>query len=157
METLVFQLASERCAVCLEEVDEVIFAVAHRLLPGAPDVVLGLINVRGRVVTLVDPRRRLGLSCRDPEIADHFILCRTPTRLLAMFVDRALEIVHIPTSSLESAQRLAPHAPLVTGVATLPDGLLLIYSLHRFLSPLEEEALDAALSSIPETDARSPS
>lgn len=142
---LVFSLTSERFAIPAGTVQEIVRAVAIAALPGAPSVVEGVINFRGRIVPVVDPRHRFGM----PEVPLHpdqiFIVATAGPRLVALWVDRATELTTIPLDAIDHAADVAPTAPYITGVARLPDGLLVIHDLERFLSLDETARLDLAL------------
>lgn len=149
MDALVFQLDDRRCALQLSDVHEIILAMASTPLPGAPDVVTGVINVRGELAALLDIRPRFGLAPRPPQSTDHFILSRSGGRLVAICVDRAVELISIPSHDIEAAQELAESARYISGIARVPDGLILICDLGKFLSRAETDALKAALARVP--------
>ena len=68
---------------------------------------------------------------------------------MALRVDRAIELVGVDEDAIESAARVAPGAEYVAGIAKLPDGVLVIHDLERFLSLDEARDLDAALTRVP--------
>jgi purine-binding chemotaxis protein CheW len=146
---LVFTLGPSRCAVRASTVREVVRAVAISALPGAPAVVDGVINFRGRIVPVVDPRRRFGLPPVPLGPDQHFIAALAGSRLVALRVDQAVELITVGADAVERAAGGIPNAPYVAGVARLPDGLLVIYDLERFLSLDEAVALEAALKTRP--------
>lgn len=143
---VVFALQGERFALQGRAVREVVRAVAVAALPDAPGVVEGVINYRGRLAPVLDVRSRFGLPPKLLDPSQHFILAETATRLVALRVDRALDLLKVPADAIESGGRVAPGSRRTEGVARLPDGLVVIHDLERFLSSDEENALDAALS-----------
>ncbi len=152
LEILIFLLDEQRCAVRLGEVREIVAAVASLPVPKAPEVVQGVINVRGEITTLLDIRRRLGLQPRAPKPSDHFLLSMANQRPVAISVDRVLEIVPVSEEDIIEARDLAPDSRTVAGVVKLPDGLILIHSLADFLSQEETAALEAALAASSEAN-----
>ncbi len=124
---------------------EIVRAVAIAALPGAPSVVEGVINFRGRIVPVVAPRRRFGMPEVPLHPDQHFIVANAGPRLVAMRVDRATELTTIAAQAIERAGDVVPAAPYVAGVGRLPDGLLVIHDLERFLSLDETARLDLAL------------
>jgi purine-binding chemotaxis protein CheW len=74
------------------------------------------------------------------------VIAQAGPRLVALRVDRALELVTIDETAIEPAARVAPGADYVAGAAKLPDGLLVIHDLERFLSLQEAEQGDAAVA-----------
>ena len=143
---LVFALGEHRFALAASSVVEVVRVVAAAALPGAPAIVEGVINARGTLVPVLDIRARFGLRPAAIDADQHLILARAGARLVALRVDRALELMSVPAEAIEPTERVAPGVPLVKGCARLADGLLVIHDLDRFLSLDEGTALDAAFS-----------
>lgn len=144
MPLLACEVADRRLALRAMEVREVVRAVAVAPLPNAPDVVDGVINLRGEPVPVLDVRRRFGLAPSEVSPREHFVVARAGPRTVALRVDRALELVEVPEEAIRSAEPAVPGAEGVEGIALLPDGLLVIHDLARFLSPGEAAALDEA-------------
>ncbi|MGD0993420.1 MAG: chemotaxis protein CheW [Gemmatimonadales bacterium] len=142
---LVFALGEHRFAVDASSVIEVVRVVASAALPGAPAIVEGVINVRGTLVPVLDVRTRFALAPRPVDPDQHLIVARAGARSVALRVDRALDLVRVADDAVEAAERVAPGSTLVAGVARLPDGVLVIHDLERFLCLDEGEPLDAAL------------
>lgn len=142
----VFSTDGQRYAVPLLDVDRVLPMVAVSPLSEAPEVVEGVVNVRGEVVPVVDVRRRLGLPGRQQGLAARLVLVRTARRTLALAVDSADGVSELDASAVASAEALIPGARYVAGIAALPDGLLFIHDLDAYLSLDDERRLDAALA-----------
>jgi purine-binding chemotaxis protein CheW len=124
---------------------EVLRAVAVTPLPGAPDVISGIINVRGETVVVIDPAVRFG----KPEMAikptDNLVLVSTPARKIAIRVDIADDLLEIDDSALTTAVEASKSLQKLHGIASMPDGALVIYDVAVFLSQAEEEAVELAL------------
>lgn len=146
MQLLLFTLDSSRYAIASASVAEIVRAVAITPLPGAPGVVAGVIDVRGKLVPVFDLRRRFGLPTREVDPADHFIIARTQSRTAALHVDQVLDLVDIDEQSIADPREHVAGAPLVAGVAMAEDGLALISDVEMFLSRAEQDTLDAALA-----------
>lgn len=150
VDLLVFELASQRFGLPLSTVREVVRAVLPTPLPGAPPLVEGLIDVRGALAPVLDVRRRFGLPPRALEADQHFVLVAAsvggrPARLVALRVDRAADLARVETVEPGELERTLPGAAHVAGVARLPDGLILIHDVARFLSAAEADALEEAM------------
>jgi purine-binding chemotaxis protein CheW len=141
---VVFMVEGARYAVPLSAVERAYAMAAVSPLPGSPPVVLGIINLHGRPVAVVDPRRRLGLPPRDYGLAAHLLIARTPRRTLAIPTDEVLGVVELDAAAVTPAAAVAPGLQ-PAGVVALPDGLLLIHDLDAFLTPAEEGQIDRAL------------
>lgn len=134
-----------RFALPLEQVRETVRAVAITPLAGAPGVIEGIINVRGTVTPVLDLRARFHLPQREITVNDHLILASAGGRQVALRVDRVLGIQTVPDGTLSAASTSEPAFAHLSGVARLPDGMVLIGDLEAFLSQGESEALAAAL------------
>ena len=137
---VVFTLDAQRYAIPLAAIEKVFPTVEITPIPKAPEIVLGVVNIRGRVVPVVDIRRRFRLPEREPGIYDHMILAFTGKRTVAFVADGATGVLEIPESEITALRDLLPGAEYVEGVIRLPDGLVLIHDPETFLS-LEEEIL----------------
>jgi purine-binding chemotaxis protein CheW len=143
---LLFALDTPSYALPLSVVERVVRAVEVLPLPRAPQVVLGVVDVAGRIVPVVDIRALFRLPARELDIGDHFIIARTPLRVVALVVDRVIGIRELPAAPAGGAANPLPFAEFLRGAAQLEGGIVLIYDLDRLLSLDEESRLDAALS-----------
>lgn len=143
---VVFRLDGQRYALPLGAVERIVRAVELTPLPNAPAIVLGVINVAGRVLPLLNLRRRFGLQEREISPADQFLIARTPRRGVALVVDDAQEVIDYPESAVIASGRIIPELEHIRGVVTLDDGLVLIHDLERCLSLDEERELANAMN-----------
>lgn len=153
---LTFELAGRRFALPAQLLREVVRAVAITALPKAPPIVEGLINIRGTLVPVLDIRQRFGLPPDPLAPSQHFLIAQAGSRLVALRVDRAVDLVSVPSDAIESGAQAAPGAQYVAGIAKLPDGVLVIHDLEAFLSLDEAKEIDVALSATTPPAARSP-
>jgi purine-binding chemotaxis protein CheW len=153
IDLLVFTLEPHRFAVRARRVQETVRAVAIAAVPDAPDVVEGAINFRGQLVPVIDVRRRFGLPPRPLDPSQHLIVAEAGPRAVVLRVDHALELISVDADAVESAERVAPGAQYTEGIARLPDGLVIIHDLERFLSLEEGRQVDSALMALPEAGA----
>jgi purine-binding chemotaxis protein CheW len=146
MRLVVFSIERQRYALHLSAVDRALRAVQVTPLPNAPAIVLGVINVEGRVVPVVNIRARFGLDEREMRLSDALILARTPKRTVALSADAVEGLLERPTRQIQDAASIFPELPYLQGVAKLDDGLVLIHDLASFLSLDEERELDVAMT-----------
>ena len=144
LQVLVFEVSGQRYGLPAGDVQELLRAVSIISLPGAPAVVEGIINLRGRIVPVLDVRHRFRLPARPLHPNDHFIVARAGERVVALHVDRALDLVRLEAADIEEANRVVPGVEYVAWVARLPHDLVLIHDLRTFLSGEESVALDEA-------------
>lgn len=146
MEVLLFELSGDRYGLWLSCVGEVARAVSPLPLPGAPAVVLGVIQLRGQVVPVFDVRSRFGKPSRDALASDCLIIAKVRKRLVALAVDKVTGIIDVAEAQLDDGRYLPRNLDGVAGVAALEDGLVLIHELGAFLSQAEEAQVAAALA-----------
>jgi purine-binding chemotaxis protein CheW len=139
---VVFILDGQRYALLLPAVERVVRAVEVTPLPAAPKIVLGMINVGGRIVPVIDVRKRFHLPEKGMDVNDHLIIARTAKRMVALLADSVSTTVEIQADEVIHSSKILPRMEYVDGVAKLEDGMVLIHDLDKFLSLEEEDALD---------------
>jgi purine-binding chemotaxis protein CheW len=149
-EVLLFTLEGQRYALPSADVRELVRAARLTPLPRAPDVVEGLLNLRGELLPVLDLRRRFRLSPRPLSAMDHFIIARAGARTVVLRVDRAEGLLSLEPSAWDETPGELPGVGYVAGAVKLPDGLVLVHDLRTFLSEAEALALDTALAAAPE-------
>lgn len=142
---LVFHLDAQRFALRLTDVARVLAMMEVAALPSAPAAVVGVINVAGRIVPVMDLRQRIGLPPRESRLSDVLILTLTATRTVALAADGVIGMLERTDTEVTAATSIAPGLQYVDGVVKLDDGLALIYDVDTFLSLGEQEQLTRAL------------
>lgn len=139
-------LDDRRYGLSLSAVERVLRMVYVTLLPKAPQIVLGVVNVRGRLIPVVNLRRRFRLPERDFALTDQLLIARTARRPVALAADAVTGVLEYSAQEAAGAQDIVPGIEYVESVVKLPDGLVLIHDLDKFLSLDEGESLDRALA-----------
>ena len=146
VEALRFELAGERFALRLTDVEEVVRACALQALPKAPPPICGVLNLRGEIVPVLDLRLRFELRPKQLEPSDYFVLARIPGRRVGIRVDSVVGIETLSALPVAAAPNLPTRLEHVAGVAAVADGSVLIFDLSTFLSCTEAELLASALA-----------
>jgi len=146
LEALLFEISAQRFALPLCDVIEIVRAVAIRPLPAPPAITLGIIDVRGEIMPVLDLRLRLGFASKPLALEDHFVIGNAGRRRVALHVDRALELAQLAVLSPEATSNLPRGLAHVAGVAATDAGLVLIHDLGALLSQAEAQQLEAALA-----------
>jgi len=142
---LVFNLDEQRYALLLSNVERIVRVVEITSLPKAPEIVFGVINVRGEIIPVVNIRKRFRLPEREIALSDHLIIAKTSRRAVALLADRVGQVLEVLENKIISAKKILPAMDYVEGVVKLEDGLILIHDLEKFLSLEEERALERAM------------
>lgn len=142
---VVFLLEGQRYAVALDRVERVLHMVAPAAFPKAPDIVSGVIDFHGRLVPVVNIRRRFRLRERAPKPSDQLLIVRTVHRWLALAVDAVESVLTVPPSVVADADKLVPGLDYVRGIVQLPEGIIFVHDVDAFLSLEEDVELAEAL------------
>jgi purine-binding chemotaxis protein CheW len=142
---VVFTLDELPYALSLNAVVRVIYAIEIRRLPEAPEIISGIINVQGRIIPVIDIRKRFGLAKREIDPDDRLIIADTGKRKVAILVDTVTGIRDLAPRQLAVAKEMLPFAEHLRGVAKIDDQLILIFDLEQFLSLDEGKELEHAL------------
>ncbi|HEV2378168.1 MAG TPA: chemotaxis protein CheW [Terriglobia bacterium] len=141
-----FNLDEWRCALDLWAVHRIIRVVEVTPLPNSPEIVLGVVNVQGEIIPVVNMRRRFGLPEGEAKLCEQMIIARTAKRAVALLVDSVGGVVERPTREVTEAGKIVPGTQYLEGVAKTDEGILLIHDLNTFLSLEEETQLNGALA-----------
>ncbi|WP_018935546.1 chemotaxis protein CheW [Thioalkalivibrio sp. ALJ24] len=134
-----FSLADETYAIDVLQVQEVLKVSDIAPVPGVPDYILGIINLRGNVVTVIDARRRMGLDEREPDDASRIVIIDVDDQNVGILVDSVSEVVRISPDSVEPAPEVGndESARFIQGVTSTDAGLTILVDLNKLLSDEE--------------------
>lgn len=131
-----FSLADETYAIDVLQVQEVLKLTEIAPVPGVPNYILGIINLRGDVVTVIDARRRMGLPEREPDDASRIVIIDIDNQNVGIMVDAVAEVVQIPPESVDPAPAVGndQSSRFILGVTSSEEGLTILISLEKLLS-----------------------
>jgi len=141
---VVFQLGAEFYGVEIARVHEIIRLQTVTRVPRAPAFVEGVINLRGKVIPVVDLRRRFGLPTADHTRASRIVVVEIGDQVVGVVVDGVSEVLRVNGATVE------PPSPVVAGIdseyihgiAKLSDRLVILLDLDRVLAQTERRALE---------------
>jgi len=143
----VFVLDGQRYALPLPAVERVVRAVEVTVLPEAPPIVIGVINIQGRVVPVVDLRKRFHLPERAVDPEDHFIVARSSTGVVALPVDEAEGLVRDLGGERVAAAEIVPELNYVDQVFLMGPDMVFVLAIDTVLTDEEELVLADSLLS----------
>jgi purine-binding chemotaxis protein CheW len=143
-----FNLDDQKYALFLSAVIRIIRVVEITSLPKAPDIVLGVINMHGQIVPVLDIRKRFRLPQREIQLEHQLIVASTSKRTVALLVDFVSDVVEISEEKIIAGEHILPGMEYVEGVVKTEDGMILIHDLEQFLSLQEEKALHEAMEDL---------
>ena len=137
-----FRVGSAEYAVNAEHVLHLESFTEATHVPGAPAFVAGLVQVRGKLVPVVDLRTRFGLGPVERTLDNRVIVVKVGTRVAGLLVDSAREVVRLDEASFEPPPELLDNqaSGFVKAVATQAKRLLLVVDVPRLIG---EETLHA--------------
>lgn len=146
LQWVTFRLDDETYGINVMQVQEVLRVSEIAPVPGAPDYVLGIINLRGNVVTVIDTRRRFGLSPNEMDDATRIVIIESDKQVVGILVDSVAEVVEMRASEIEQAPNVGndESSRYIQGVSSRGGKLLILVDLNKLLT--EDEWMD--LSSI---------
>jgi purine-binding chemotaxis protein CheW len=144
---VVFDLTGEVYGVEIESVREIIRMQEVTYVPDAPDFVEGVINLRGRVVTVVDLRKRFGLTVTDATAESRVVVVDIGGEDIGVIVDAVTEVLRIAEDSVEATTSLVTteESYYLQGIAKVSDRLLILLDIEKALSAEAEEMREVAL------------
>jgi len=144
MQWVTFCLGDEKYGINVMQVQEVLRISEIAPVPGAPSYVLGIINLRGNVVTVIDTRNRFGLPSKEPDDASRIVIIETDKHIIGILVDSVAEVVEMRASEIETAPNVGneENAKYIQGVTSRDNKLLILVDLNKFLSEDEKAELD---------------
>jgi len=142
---VIFSLENRQFALHLFTVERVLRAVEVTPLPKAPEIVLGIINMQGRIIPVINVRQRFCLPEKEIEPSDQFIIANNSKRLVALVVDSVIDVIQHPGQEIISTEEILPGIKYIEGAIKIKGDIILIHNLKQFLSLEEEKALDKAL------------
>lgn len=135
IQLVVFNLASELYGVNINDVLEIIRMQTITRVPGAPDSVEGVINLRERVIPVVDLRKRLNLEVREQTDESRIVVVNISGRDVGVIVDGVSEILTIPPTSIEPPSSIiANHnTSYLNGIIKLENKLIILLDIGKLL------------------------
>jgi len=134
-----FRLENELYGINVLQVQEVLRYTEIVPVPGAPDFVLGIINLRGNVVTVIDTRKCFGLAPHEPDDATRIVIIESGKQVAGLLVDSVAEVVNISSSEVESAPEVGSTeaAKYIQGIANHNKEILILVDVNKLLTPAE--------------------
>jgi len=144
MQWVTFYLGDEKYGINVMQVQEVLRVTEIAPVPGAPSYVLGIINLRGNVVTVIDTRNRFGLPSKETDDSSRVVIIETESHIIGILVDSVAEVVELKGAEIETAPNVGNEesSKYIQGVTSRDNELLILVDLNKLLSEDEKAELD---------------
>lgn len=139
LQWVTFRLEEETYGINVMQVQEVLRYSEIAPVPGAPDYVLGIINLRGNVVTVIDTRTRFGLPTTEVTDNTRVVIIEAEKQVIGILVDSVAEVVYLKKSEIDSAPNVGTEesAKFIQGVSNRDGELLILVDLNKLLNDEE--------------------
>jgi purine-binding chemotaxis protein CheW len=129
----IFALDDVRFALGAEVIERVVRAVEVSPLADAPPGVLGVINLHGRIISVLDIRPRFGLPSREIRLSDHFVIARAADRQVAILVDATVDVVSAGSATDAVAMDTITGSNGMERVVVQAGEIVPVHDLSRFM------------------------
>lgn len=132
-----FRLAEEIYGINVMQVQEVLRVTEVAPVPGAPSSVLGILNLRGNVVTVVDARELFGLPRNDTTDQTRIMIVEINKIIVGMLVDSVAEVVNIHNGDIDAPPSIGndDRSRYIQGVYSKNGEILILVDLNRLMGP----------------------
>ena len=139
LQWVTFKLVGETYGINVMQVQEVLRYSEIAPVPGAPPYVLGIINLRGNVVTVIDTRHRFGLEPGEVTDNTRIVIIEADKHVVGILVDSVAEVVYLRQSEIETAPNVGndDSAKFIQGVCHKNNELLILIELDKLLTDEE--------------------
>ncbi|TQD27557.1 chemotaxis protein CheW [Methanolobus vulcani] len=140
LQMVVFQLGGEEFGVEIMKVQEIIRMPEITQIPQSPEFVEGVINLRGRIIVVINLDKRFNLTSKEIDSNSRIIVVEIGENVVGMIVDSVNEVLRIPKSSVDPAPELVTSTisrEYITGVGKIDDRLLILLDLAKVMNKKE--------------------
>jgi purine-binding chemotaxis protein CheW len=145
-----FRIGSETYGVRIGAVREIVRVPEITAVPSAPDTVEGVINLRGKIIPVMDLRKRFGHTEIKPDKKNRILVVELENKLLGLIVNSASEVLKIPPSEIEAPGSVFAdgESGYVTGVGKLSGRLIILLDISKLLHRPELKRLEEAAETV---------
>jgi len=137
IQLVTFSIGEEEFGVDILRVQEIIRTMEITKVPRAPEFVNGVINLRGKVIPIIDMRRRFGLEFKEHNKDTRIIVIEVNFIIVGFVVDAVSEVLRIPANTVEPPPSVVMGVDseyIISGVGKLDDRLLILLDLDQLLT-----------------------
>lgn len=151
IQLVVFRLGKELYGVNISSVQEIVRVPGVTQVPDAPAFLEGVINLRGRIVPVIDLRKRLGLAAAEKDKASRVLVTEKEGKVVGLLVDAASEVLRITSEEVEAPPEMisAIGVEYITGVAKVEERLIILLDLKKILSVEDIRKMETINRQIP--------
>ena len=143
LQLVTFSIGEEEFGVEILKVQEIVRSMEMTRVPSAPEFVEGVVNLRGRVIPIIDMRKRFGLERKEHDNRTRIIVIDMNGVVTGFVVDSVSEVLRLPRNTIEPPPPVVAgiESDYVSGVGKLEDRLLILLDMDSLLSSREQRLL----------------
>ena len=143
LQLVTFNIADEEFGVDILRVQEIIRLMQITPVPRAPACIEGVINLRGKVIPVIDMRKRFNLPAIERDSQTRIIVMEFDTKIVGFLVDAVSEVLRIPAGTVEPSPAVVAGvgSEYIVGVGKLDDRLLILLDLDSMLDGMNMGAV----------------
>jgi len=141
-----FRIGNETYGVRIGSVREIVRVPEITSVPSAPDLIEGVINLRGKIIPVMDLRKRFGQTEIISDKKNRILVVELENKLIGLIVNAASEVLKIPPSEVDSPGSVFAEgeSSYVTGVGKLKGRLIILLDIAKLLQRPEYKRLEEA-------------
>lgn len=141
---VVFSLASEEYGVPITQVQEIIRKPEITRIPGMPDFIDGVINLRGKIIPVIDLRKRFKLEQKEATDKTRAVVADAANQTIGLVVDSVSEVVNLPKSQIDPIPPsiASIDAEYLSGVGKMEKRIVILLDLAKLLGDIERVAIE---------------
>lgn len=145
-----FRIGNEMYGVRIGAVREIVRVPEITTVPSAPDIIEGVINLRGKIIPVMDLRKRFGLTEIVQDKRNRILVVELEGKLIGLIVNAASEVLKIPPSDIEAPSSVFAEgeSSYVTGVGKLKGRLIILLDINKLLHRPEFKRLEEAAETV---------
>lgn len=144
LQLVTFKLGTEEFGVDILKVQEINKMMSITKIPNAPTFIEGVINLRGKIIPIVDLRKRLGFRDQPYDKSTRIIVVELDGLVLGFIVDSVSEVLRIPENTIEPPPSMVAgiESEYIEGVGKLDERLLILLELKKVFSSPEKKDIE---------------
>lgn len=143
LQAVVFMLNRAYYGVPILQVQEIVKMTEITELPNTPDFVQGIVNLRGKIIPIIDMRKRFGLPEEKMDENWKILILKEEDVLFGVMVDQISEVEKVPATLIEKPPKIVAgvNGKFINGIAKTENRLLILLDIAKILSDEEKELL----------------
>ncbi|MDI6799699.1 MAG: chemotaxis protein CheW [Actinomycetota bacterium] len=140
---VVFKIANEVCGIDISKVQEIIRMQPITEVPKAPEFVKGVINLRGKVIPVIDLRERFGFEASEDTKSTRIVVAEVGSDTAGMIVDAVAEVIRVPLTAIEPPSHVVEGlgSDYLRGIGKVDERLIILLNMEKILNNNEREYL----------------